>query len=344
MALSVRRLRPVEDLSGSILDGLRAGLLATDLELRVVRTNAAAESILRRHASAMLGADLAEIIPSLQARCVECEERCELTVARGDGTEAALGLTIGPYFDGNGERIGCVVLFQDISAINELRRERDRLLQLAALGDALPSVLHELRNPLAAMTAMLEVLVEDTAGDMQADLHALLVEVRRMTLGLEGIGSLVRPVVARKYSAVDHAVREAVRLMDKGAAERGISLRAIGPDLPLLPLSTGPISGVVFNLVRNAIDACQSGGNITVDARIDNDCLALAVADDGVGMSEATAAQACDLFFTNKDKGSGIGLALCKQVAETSGGSLTIETQLGVGTTVTMRVPLPANH
>ncbi len=211
---------------------------------------------------------------------------------------------------------------------------------MAALGDALPSVLHELRNPLAAVTAMLEVMIEEHEGGIQRDLHAILHEVRRMTLGLDGIGGFVRSTRARRYAAVDHAVREACRILEPTAARKGVRLEAVGPDLPLLPIDAGVISGVVFNLVKNAIDACTEGQRIEVDARVVDEELRLVVRDTGHGMSKEVLERCQDLFFTNKDKGSGIGLALCRQVAEGSGGRLEIESEPGRGTIVTMGVPL----
>jgi signal transduction histidine kinase len=377
-----------------ILNGLRAGVIAADLDDRVVYGNRAAAQILRIAPAGLIGrrlrpllglasapatdgvggpsaaparaanetrdaldaSEAREAMPAAMGRsqavtrpsvvedapadAAEESERREVSCRRFDGTVAALGVSVEPQRDERGAIIGWVALFADIGTVLALRRERDRLLQMAALGDALPSVLHELRNPLAAITAMLEVRIEESSGALAEDYHALLVQVRRMTLGLDGLGSMVRPVGAHRHAAIDHAVAEAVRLLEPSARQRGIHLEAIGPTLPLLPLASGPITGMVFNLVRNAIDATRAGGNVTVDTHLEGRDFVLSVVDDGSGMSPETLARACDLFFTSKDKGSGIGLALCRRVAESSGGALDIESQLGLGTRVTVRIPL----
>jgi len=98
---------------------------------------------------------------------------------------------------------------------------------------------------------------------------------------------------------------------------------------------------VVFNLVKNAMDACEEGGRITVRASLESDdAFVLQVADTGSGMTPEVLAHCRELFFTSKEKGSGIGLALCQQIAALSGGRLDIDTEVGRGTIITLRVPL----
>lgn len=268
--------------------------------------------------------------------------RGELTIHGPSGAPVAIGFTLSTLEWPDGTHH--VLLFQDISTLLELRRQRDRLLQMAVLGEVMPTLLHELRNPLAAVTAMLEVLVEDADQNLQGDLHAILCEVRRMALGLQGIGGLVRTMHSSTFTAVDLAVREACRLLDSAASRRGVVLEALGPDLPLLPIDRGATCGVVFNLVKNAIDACPAGGHVRVHTRVEDGSLALSVADDGCGMTSDVLARCRELFFTTKDTGSGVGLALCAQVAEASGGSITIDSAAGQGTTVTLRVPLTSSR
>jgi signal transduction histidine kinase len=103
------------------------------------------------------------------------------------------------------------------------------------------------------------------------------------------------------------------------------------------------VSGIVFNLVKNALDACEHGGRIRVRASLDPDeCFALEVSDDGVGMTTEVLRRCRELFFTSKDTGSGIGLTLCQRVADSSGGALTIVSAEGKGTHVKIAVPIDA--
>lgn len=329
-----------------MIDSLRAGVLAGGPDGHICDANVGAAQILRIPLHELKRARIDDVLAPLdRLRAPEgpdAADRVELAVTLRDGQRAVLGCSLSEVDGGQGR--GWVLLFQEISAIVELRRRHDRLLQLAAVGDSLPSVLHEIRNPLAAVTSMLEVLVEEAEGSHQEDLHAVLWELRRIVLTLQGIGGLQSDLSAKSHEAVDIAIREACRVMSTTAERRGVNVRCEVPNLPLLPLKAAVLRGIVFNLIRNAIDACGSHGQVTLSAALapEGKGLTVSVQDDGCGMSEADLARCCDIFYTTKEHGSGIGLPICKQVVERVGGELHIRSARGEGTQVTVFVPIEA--
>lgn len=239
-----------------------------------------------------------------------------------------------------------VLTFDDITQVRRLQDERDRLLKLATVGEALPSLLHELKNPLAAIASSVELLIEESSDEkQQADLHAVLGEVRRTTLSLDGMGSVGRNIVSRSLCAVDLAVREAVAILKSRAQRSGVTLACEVQTMPLLWLDAAVVRAAVFNLVANAISACDEGAGVHVGARLTNQGtrFELTVVDSGSGMSREVLARATELFFTTKRSGSGIGLALCKQIAEDAGGALSIESTPGHGTRVALSIPIPTS-
>jgi signal transduction histidine kinase len=239
---------------------------------------------------------------------------------------------------------GCRAVFvQDVTGIEHLRAERDRLLQFAAVHEVLPSLLHELKTPLASVLSSVELLVEDTPeGPMQAALYAVLLELRRMKLNLEGIGSVGRPLRSTRPHAIDGVVSQACLVLEANARSKGMTLRCHTQVLPLMPFDPSVVRAVVFNLVTNAIQACSSGDTITVTLGLDasRSQLVLVVDDTGCGMSAETLARCRDLFFTTKSNGSGLGLALCDAAARAADGSLTLRSAPGRGTVATLCVPL----
>lgn len=240
-----------------------------------------------------------------------------------------------------GERFA--ITFQDITELRSLRGERDRLLRLATLGDALPTILHELRNPIASITNSVEVALEESLGlPTQKLLHAILCESRRISVSLDGLGVVARQLRAPRPQPVDYAVREACRLMEARAREAGVMLADRVPHLPLLPFDGAAMRAVIFNLVANAIHACVSGDVITVvlELRRAPDTLCVSVRDTGSGMDEATLKECRTLFFSTKRSGSGIGLALCNQLVDEAGGDLIVESLPGQGTTVKLELPV----
>ncbi len=341
MIVSVSSVPNAANLSGhEVLSSLSAGVLLVAADGRITYANPAAAEILRRSLDHIVGRSVADALAPLEfllAQAVRGGGGPELSVERGDGTQVVVGYSVSAANLGGARS----VLFQPKHEVLALRQERDRLLQMAALGDALPSILHELRNPLAAVTSALEVLIEDCDPSLHKDLHAILWEVRRMNLSLQGVGGLVRPMHAKHHVAVDLAVTEACRILEPTAEKHGVRLSAEVPSLPLLPLDWGVVSGVVFNLTKNAIDACEQGGNVLVRATLEpDDSFAIEVRDDGVGMNSEVLSRCRELFYTQKPTGSGIGLALCQRMAESAGGTLSIVSAPGEGTLVRLSVPL----
>jgi signal transduction histidine kinase len=236
-----------------------------------------------------------------------------------------------------------VVVFQDITRLEETRLERNRLLQMASVSDVMPAVLHELKNPLAGISAALELLVEDAAArDHQSQLHAILIEVRRLSLTIDGLGRFRHEVRSEQHVAIDVAVREAFALLEPQARSRSIDTLLDVKDMPLLPFEAAALRSVVFNLVTNSLHACTTGSRIELRTWFDRTELALhlTVRDTGSGMSPEVLRRCTELFFTTKPRGSGIGLALCKGVAEAVGGELVVRSTQGSGTMVSMTLPL----
>ncbi len=329
-----------EAISTQALERLPAPVLVADASGAIVYANRAAAALHRQPPERLTGAPLGAVLAPLdELRAgAGAEARGELARRCGDGAPHTLGYALATWRDGGRELTA--VLHQPVDGVEEIRTQRDRLLQLAAVGEVLPSVLHELRNPLAAVTTTVELLVEEAPASLQADLHAVLGELRRIGLGLQGIGGLNQRVHGRAHEAIDLAVEEACHVLAPTAAAQGVELRAAVEVMPLLPLDRAVVKGVVFNLVRNAIDACRPGDRVRVAARVDGGDFELAVADTGRGMEPAVLARCRELFFTSKPNGSGVGLAICSQVVERARGSLAIASEPGAGTTVLARIPL----
>jgi signal transduction histidine kinase len=234
-----------------------------------------------------------------------------------------------------------MITLRDVTEWAKLRREHDRLLRLAAAGEVLPSVLHELKNPLAAVTAAVEVLVEEVAeGHVREQLHAVLSEVRRMKLAFEGVGSVGRDLRGRRPAPIDQACREVFRILAPRAESAGAIARCDVPDMPPVLLDPAVVRAILFNLFVNAIHASATGTTIVIHARLSSSgVFELTVADTGTGMTAEVYRRCTELFFTTKRSGSGVGLALCRKTTEEAGGTLEIQSVPGVGTTIVMRVP-----
>jgi two-component system, NtrC family, sensor histidine kinase HydH len=347
-AVEARHRSPIWD---RVLDALPVAVVVIDEDGKVVAANDRAGEILGCVPEDIAGCAIEELAPGWKRlRPSESatptpapadDGRFEFDHLRPDGTIVSVGLresALPPDPETGRLRLLC---FQDVTPIRRVQQERDRLLQLAAVSEVMPSVLHELKNPLAAATAALEIALEEaTSGQLQLDLHAILCELRRALLTLDGVG-LLRPTGVRvRHGAVDLALSETFRILDGQMRGKGLTGRCAVPALPLLPLDPSLVRALVFNLLNNPIQACRRGDAIELSARLRDGALEVVVADTGPGMTPEVLARCRELFFTTRPSGSGVGLALCQSVAQAAGGSLEIASERGSGTRVTVVLPV----
>jgi two-component system NtrC family sensor kinase len=114
--------------------------------------------------------------------------------------------------------------------------------------------------------------------------------------------------------------------------------------LPLINCRPGELSQVIMNLLINACDAIEQEGEVTLSSYFENASISIQVSDTGVGISEEHMLKLFDPFFTTKDigKGTGLGLSISHGIVRRHGGSLTVSSQLGKGTTFTVNLPIEA--
>lgn len=217
-----------------------------------------------------------------------------------------------------------------------------RALDLSTIGALLPSLLHELRNPLAAITSAVELLVEETTGEMNAELCAILAELRRMDLGFQGVGLIGRRLRAPRPQPLESALQDVVRVMRVPAGRVGVILRLDVEPLPLLPFNAAAVRAILFNLVNNSIAACREGHEVRVRARLsDADrTFELVVTDTGAGMPPDVLARCTEAFFSTRAHATGLGLAMCRDAVETAGGRMRVASTVGLGTRVVLSVPI----
>ncbi len=337
-------------LAERVLDAVPAGVLVVDADGRVAYANPRAAEILGSAGERLAGRRLAAFFPALAEHVARAPAGGPTSESHDFRTPSGRQITIGfrsvdlPSGGAGGPLH--LLHFQDITANELLRAERDRLLRIAAVGEVMPAMLHELQNPLATASAALEVLIEDsTPSRLQEDLHAVLGELRRMRLTLEGVGLVSGPAGGARHVAVDLALTETFRVLERQLAARGIRARCDVPALPLLPMDAAVTRAVAFNLLNNAMQACRAGDAVELGARLRPDgFLEYWVADNGPGMTPEVLARCKDLFFTTKPSGTGIGLALCAQTVEGMGGRLDIDSAPGRGTRATVSVPVAARE
>lgn len=223
------------------------------------------------------------------------------------------------------------------------RADRSRVLM--RLGEMATGVAHELRDPLQTLSLDLDAVRVAARRDPEVDVHVrrALAKVQQLDRAIRGFLAIarLRPPSAEPVD-VDDVVREVHSDLEPDANLAGLELeRDCGPP----PLRTSGdrevLRQALRNLVRNSIQALPSReGKIVLRCRRDGDRLSVSVADTGPGMPPEILEKAFDLFYTTKDDGTGVGLALVRQAVELHGGEVDVRSEPGEGTVVTMLFPV----
>ena len=234
----------------------------------------------------------------------------------------------------------------------EERQARIRTQRLAQLGTLLAGFAHEVRNPLSTIGLNLQLVLEEfrepeTPRDKRTQKRIATVEaeVRRLQKILEEFLSFAR-APEPKFVPVDLNARlqALVEFQEPELREQGVSLRFYpGPGIGRVPADWDHLQAAIGNLLRNAKDATPAGGQILVSTVRDGDHVTIRVTDTGAGMTSDVQARVCEPNFSTNGAGPGLRLPTVRRGAESHGGSLTLESEVGKGTQFSMRLPAGRN-
>lgn len=241
-----------------------------------------------------------------------------------------------------------LVFTRDITERQRLQAELMKQDRLASLGVLAAGVAHELNNPLAALSLLvnrLRGLARENvpSGQLESDLEQVDDAVRRMTAIIRDLLFLARPG-DQPHAHVD---------LEKVIASSVALLRAGVPECPKIVVDVGPLPPVqgfpsklgqaVLNILRNALQACaerDQGAEVRVVARAKDDEVLIVVEDNGAGIAEDVLPRLTTPFFTTKEGGTGLGLWITQGIMQAHGGRLELTSTRGVGTKVTLIVPI----
>jgi signal transduction histidine kinase len=227
------------------------------------------------------------------------------------------------------------------SRIEALEAELARFRDLASLGEAAAAIVHEIKNPLAAISAPLQVLRERIKDEeLREILQEVIAEVQRLDAMLRRLLMLSKPWNPKKERC--DLIKVVHRVFSLSRAEPAFSKVRLhwDPAEPVYaPVDAALIEQVLWNLLQNAAEAMREGGDIRVGCRDGPRGVTLRVSDNGPGMSPEVQAKLYKPFFTTKPGGSGLGLSICRKIVEAHGGSIHISSQLGRGTEAFLSLP-----
>lgn len=362
---SIIDLREEKKFSESIIEGLHHGLLVVDLDGKVRKSNSIAQSVFKPVTEQLEGQYLRDILGTQAAEQLLATSLVrsnqfdrELSFATPTGDKKTIGFSNVSREDASGKKIGVNISLADISELQYVRKEMEKMNRLATIAEIASAVAHEVRNPLAGIKIMAQSIEEEVKdnSEQQECARRITRQVDRLNILLSDFFSYARPAEPiKKPTSLQAIIGETRPLINNRLIKSHITLHEeINSDLPKIIADPHQLQQVFLNLFLNAIDAIRERGRIDIRAFLPGknqlrqyrknypalleNCPYVVVhfTDNGTGMSPATAEQVFEPFFTTKTSGAGLGLSIVYRTLIENDAAIVLESAEGKGTTFTI--------
>ncbi|GLI50571.1 PAS domain-containing sensor histidine kinase [Tepidanaerobacter syntrophicus] len=345
---TVGKLKEETDKTRAVLASMAEGLIAVDQNCHVVMMNFAAEKLFKIRQEETLGKHLLEVLRNRELHDLINEV---LKTRKGSTREIKINtyderifwINVVPIDKEN--NLDAVAVMRDITELKRLEKMKS---------DFVSNVSHELKTPLTSISGFAETLLDGaykSEENCRYFLRIIKQETDRMTRLINELLYLSRIEkpdfsIPKRPVNIASVVNKAVKLLQKNIDDKGhlLNLR--------LPENLGPVTGdedsvleIIINLLDNAIKYTPEGGNITVEIEDESDFISISVADNGIGIAGDELERIFGRFYRvqgpgiTSASGTGLGLAVVKHLVESLNGKISVESQLGKGSTFKVSLP-----
>ncbi len=356
----VQRLARERGLFENIFNTLQEGVLVISANGEIEYANHAAHRIIGLGEDELSGAILWRLVPGLRPSLENSLDDTAPTlpvVAReielSYPEPRSVRLYMVPFQnEGAGAKRRFAVILSDVTRDKQTTEERIENERTSSILLLAAGVAHELGNPLNSLTVHLQLIdrrlkklkAPKTKESLALDdsIRVCQDEVRRLDGIISNFLNAIRPQPPDLADAnLADVLDEVLRFQQQEIEDRGITVEAETPaNLPFVKADRNQVKQVFFNLIKNALEAMQSGGCLRIKTRVDDDNLYLLFGDTGAGIKQEDLVRLFQPYHTTKPGGHGLGLMIVQRIMREHGGQVGIESKEGVGTLVTLQFPL----
>jgi two-component system sensor histidine kinase PilS (NtrC family) len=352
------RIRDLRAFNEYVINSLLSGLVTTDHEGRILTSNRAASTILGVPAAQVIGRDVMDVLqlsPAVRLRMAGLTAGRSLRVdckhETADQRVIDVGLTASTLTFPGGET-GYLWAFQDVTDIRRLERDARLRQRLAAVGEMAAGIAHEIRNPLASMSGSLQVLRQELplSEDQSQLMDIVLRESERLNDTIRSFLAYARPQRAALARLDLRKILQDTAMLLRNSSEVRHD-HVIDVDVPGEPVwceaDENQVRQIVWNLATNGLRAMSTGGHLRLavsseQAPEGDEWVVLSVRDEGCGIPPAELDGIFQPFRSSFERGTGLGLATVHRVVTDYNGTIQVSSQVGVGTTMRVRLPVLA--
>lgn len=239
---------------------------------------------------------------------------------------------------------GMYFVMKDLGDFAVLEQHMQRTDKLATVGKMAAGIAHEIRNPLTTIKGFLQVMenrfAQMSLGDELEFTRVMMTEIERVNGLVEELLLLSKPhTVDKRLCSMQAIMHELNPLIQSQALLRGIQYHVSLADAPEVVVDAALMKQVILNLMKNAMEAMEAGGELGVTVSTDDLWLQIDISDTGPGIPYYQMDKIFDAFYTTKNKGTGLGLPICQRIVDDHGGEIRVSSK-GFGTTFSVLLPL----
>ncbi|MEK4252222.1 ATP-binding protein [Paenibacillus sp. FSL W7-1287] len=248
-----------------------------------------------------------------------------------------------PIYSIDKDGLHAVGLFvQDVTELQELRRELDRMDRLSLVGEMAASITHEIRNPMAVVRGYVQLLQERSHVAQREYFSIIIEELDRTNQIISDFLTLAQNKREQKFSnSLNDVINELVPLLQADANLRGQMLVVeLSDQLPPYQINESEIKQLLLNISRNGMEAMQQDGVLTIKTMFVNRQIILSIADTGLGIPDELKQKIFEPFYSSKRMGTGLGLPLCANIVHRHNGKISVLNNSQQGTIFQIHFPL----
>ncbi|EMO7863120.1 TPA: two-component system sensor histidine kinase AtoS [Citrobacter amalonaticus] len=344
-------LRETKTLNDLIIENAADGVIAIDRQGDVTTMNPAAEMITGYTLNELVGRPYATLFsdphfasPVLDTLAHGTEHLAQEVSFPARDRTIELSVTTSRIHNPNGELIGALVIFSDLTARKETQRRLAQTERLATLGELMAGVAHEVRNPLTAIRGYVQIIRQQTSLPVHQEyLSVVLKEIDSINKVIQQLLDFSRPRQSQwQQVLLNSLIEETLILVQTSGVQARITFNfEQETGLPAIVADRELLKQVILNLLINAVQAINARGEIRIRTwQYSATQQAVAIEDNGGGIDIALQKKIFDPFFTTKASGTGLGLALSQRIINAHQGDIHVASMPGCGATFTLILPI----
>lgn len=339
-----RSLAYLKEFSENIIESAPAGIVTVDASMNVTYWNKEMESITGIRKIAAQNRTIFFLLPWISADTFEKNEQREVTLRTP--SQQFFKINISPFTDPSG---GFVVIFEDITEKKKMEEQLVQALKLASIGKLTAGISHEIGNPLASISSLVQELrsipIESCSektffGDSLSTINNHIERIARI---VRSLGDFARLSTREKVpSNLQEILERTISLVRFDKRFKDIDLKTEIDDVPPIRVNPDQIQQVFLNLMLNALDVMPQGGRIDISMKKKAGIVEIGFQDTGPGIDGTIIDKIFDPFFTTKPlgKGTGLGLSICYGIIKEHNGTITARSEIGAGTVFIISLPI----